>query len=155
MLSTKTVEKMAKVFSLFTNSASTDGEKASAKARLLEACKANKCKLADFVGKSSYEVNEDYSDLTYTETVFDEAKADFAEDFAKQGKKQSRRSIILDCAKKCNMTRKAVLDLLASSGYPDRKANSKAVSGTLYDILTNKAPKRCHEDDNGVLILIY
>ena len=57
---------------------------------------------------------------------------------AKATKKRSRRSLIIEHLKEGAWDIKALAIHLTQFGYPDVKANKKAVSGTMYDFHTNK-----------------
>ncbi len=128
MTETQLKNKLGKIAELAVRG-STSSERASATDKLHRLCRKHNARLADYVqGLAPRFANIDYHEV---EPLKIEEKPQFS-------KKASRRSLIIGYINRGGLTTRQIANFLTSQGYPNKKANKKAVAGTIYDMQKNK-----------------
>ena len=128
------IDKMTKLYKLSINKAAKKGEVSNAKRQLTRLAKKHKVNLEKFIAdlKPANTLNGMLNNISAT---LNKPKATAASNATK---KRSRRSLIVEHLKEGLWDIKTLSEALVNFGYPDVKANKKAVSGTMYDFTTNK-----------------
>ncbi len=129
------IETMTKLYTLSVDRAAKKGEVTNAKRQLTRLAKKHKMNLDKFIASLNVKPLGLKGMLNNISASLNKPKKQAASNTTK---KRSRRSLIIEHLKEGAWTIGALARALTEMGYPDVKANKKAVSGTMYDFHTNK-----------------
>jgi hypothetical protein len=127
------IETMTKLYRLSVDKAAKKGEVTNAKRQLTRLAKKHKVDLEAFI--ASIKPANNLKGMLNNISASMKADKKAAEPTTK---KRSRRSLIVEHLQEGLWDIKTLSEALVNFGYPDVKANKKAVSGTMYDFTTNK-----------------
>ena len=142
-----------KLHAMFIDSKTTDNEKSIAKSKLTDMLKKNKASLSDFVDNVDNATDFDFKEaVTLTKRVYlltDRSKKEATN-------KKSRRAIIISMLRENKHTKKEIAQfLLDNFKTADLKNNMKAVSGTIYDLASNKKASFKIDNETDKVISVF
>lgn len=131
-----------KLYNMFTDKATTDNEKETAKNKLSDMLKKHKASLKSFVSNVDSQ-HVDLFDFSVKEEKEVKRNYKLSDNTLKQSNnKKSRRAIVIDLLKSDETYTKNEIARILTNTYKiaDFKQNKKCVSGTMYDLQShNKA----------------
>ena len=132
-------DTLQKLYNMFVDSATTANEKEVAHSKIKTLCKKHKVNMQSFIANCDFDRQFTKLALDKSNAQTEKRKAFEASEVKLTVKKQSRRSLIIEMLFQNSFTKHDINEALIDVyDYADSKANLKAISGTMYDLSTNK-----------------